>query len=195
MFCRTLRYRNKVHSENRAGKVVKLLWDKASLADWLVSADSPMVQADGVGTDVGGKNLPLKFVFDDIHHLIRELLDVLPTQIDGQTGFQFVADAAGLRCLGLIVVEGGSHSLPRESNHLARRERRIGAEVRIRREIPERRNRGNGNVDRCRGGRSSTSALGWVLGEPPWSLHDVGPKLDSRYTPVEEFDELKTVAL
>ena len=61
-------------------------------------------------------------MLENIDDLVRQLMNLLTTQVDGDAGFQLVAHTAGLSGLTLIFLDGIVHSLSSQRNDLVRRD-------------------------------------------------------------------------
>lgn len=135
--------------------------------------------------------LPLQLIFDDIHHFLRKLLDVLVAQIDSDSRLKIVTDATSLGGLTLVLLDCLLHGLPGQPNNLRRRDGGGRRKTRARRHLPyasgDRRRRRD--VVEAGGAGSSKSGSATALGRIPreshrhrsrgWSLHDRGAHRNS----------------
>lgn len=75
----------------------------------------------GGGLFLGG--VPLQLILYYIDDLIRQGLDVLPAQVDGEAWAEVVANSTGVGGLGLAFAQCSPHGLPREGDDPPRRRR------------------------------------------------------------------------
>ena len=101
-----------MHSANLAGKADSLLCERASL--------SPAVQQSLKYFRVPPTgDSPFQLISYYVHHLFRQLLYVLVTQVDGQAEFDVAPNVAGIADLLVAVQESISHGLLGQCDDLA----------------------------------------------------------------------------